>query len=109
MTKRMLACFVTATMIVACADEENENPNPPREQPGETSALSASFQSVCATCHGDDGKGKGKYPSIPGGKDESAFIAIVRSGRGDMPASDASRISDADLKADYLWLTTKRE
>jgi mono/diheme cytochrome c family protein len=107
MTKRVLAVFIASMTMFACGDEENENPNPPRGE--QTSGLSASFQSICATCHGEEGKGKAQYPSIPGTKDEAAFIAIVRSGRGDMPATDASRISEADLKADYLWLTTKRQ
>ena len=101
---------VTLTLTaVACGDDEAPNPNPPREQTEtSTSGLSTGFKEVCATCHGEEGRGKGRYPSIPGNKDESAFIAIVRSGRGDMPATDASRISDAELRSDYAWLTTKR-
>ncbi|MBX3260850.1 MAG: cytochrome c [Labilithrix sp.] len=128
MTKRTLAYFVTvAAMTTAgCADKE-ESPSDGQSQrdagspddsedPGgsedpddsETLTLSASFQAVCAKCHGAEGRGQGGFPSIPGGRSESAFIAIVRSGRGEMPASDASKISDADLASDYLWLTTKR-
>jgi mono/diheme cytochrome c family protein len=109
MIKRLFAIVVVATTIVACSEEEDPNPNPPRQQQEAKSALSTGFQNVCATCHGDEGRGKGQYPSLPGTRDEAAFIAIVRSGRGDMPASDSSRISDAELKADYLWLTTKRQ
>lgn len=112
MTKRMACVLAAALLAVACGDEEdpNPNPNPNQEQTSQGSqGLSTSFKDVCSVCHGEEGRGKGQYPSIPGTKDESAFIAIVRSGRGDMPASDASRISDAELKADYLWLTTKRQ
>jgi mono/diheme cytochrome c family protein len=107
MTKRLLAIFVASMTLFACSAEDDENPNPPS---GETSSgLSTSFQSICATCHGPEGKGQAQYPAIPGSKDEAAFIAIVRSGKGDMPANDTSRISETDLKADYLWLTTKRK
>lgn len=109
MTKRMAVALFATLMAVACAEEEDPNPNPPRQQTTQSSGLSTGFKDVCAVCHGEEGRGKGQYPQIPGSKDESAFIAIVRSGRGDMPATDASRISDADLKADYQWLTTKRE
>ena len=110
MTKRMALALVATLLAVAGGEEEDPNPNPPRQQtPQSTSGLSTAFKDVCAVCHGDEGQGKGEYPPIPGTKDESAFIAIVRAGRGDMPAIDATRISDAELKADYLWLTTKRE
>ena len=97
-------------MTAACGDDVDPNPNTPRPQQSQTEqGLSDSFQNVCAACHGEEGKGKNQYPSIPGRKDESAFIEIVRSGRGDMPASDASKITHAELKADYFWLTTKRQ
>jgi cytochrome c551 len=109
MTKRILAVLVATLMTAACGggDEEDPKGNPPGQQT--TSGLSTSFQSVCATCHGDEGRGKDKYPSIPGKRDEAAFITIVRRGRGEMPAQNESVISDADLKSDYLWLTTKRQ
>ncbi|MBL9111313.1 MAG: cytochrome c [Myxococcales bacterium] len=75
-----------------------------------TSGLSQAYQNNCARCHGATGLGSGQFPKIPGSKDEAAFIAFVRAGspRGTMTAYSASQISDADLKADYLWLTTKR-
>lgn len=110
MTKKMAFVLAAALVAVACGEDEDPNPNPPRDQTSqETQGLSTAFKDVCAVCHGDEGRGKGQYPAIPGTRDESAFIAIVRSGRGDMPATDESRISEADLKADYLWLTTKRQ
>lgn len=76
-----------------------------------TSGLSQAYQSNCARCHGATGLGSGQFPKLPGTKDtEAGYIAAVRAGsaaRG-MAAFSASQISDADLKADYLWLTTKR-
>ncbi len=100
---------VAALMLAACAEEEAENPNPPRQQTTTESGLSKSFASNCARCHGDEGRGMGIYPQIPGTRDEAAFISIVRSGKGDMPATDASQFPDDTLKADYAWLTTKRK
>jgi mono/diheme cytochrome c family protein len=108
MTKTMFATLIAATMAVACSeDEDPKSSSPTTEQT--KSGLSASFQSTCARCHGDEGRGKDTFPSIPGSRDEASFIAIVRSGQGDMPANAAATISDEELRADYLWLTTKRE
>ena len=108
MTKR-LSFFFFAAMIAACSDDVDPNPN---ASSGATQTkadtLSSSFATTCTSCHGDTGLGKAEYPKIPGTRDEASFIAIVRSGKGDMPAFAESRISDAELKADYLWLTTKR-
>lgn len=116
MTKRtstrvraMVVCVVslaTSTLAIACGDDGST----PSNGSGQTtsSGLSAAFGSNCARCHGAQGLGQGVYPKIPGNKDEATFIAFVRVGKGDMPAFDASKISDADLKADYAWMTTKR-
>lgn len=82
------------------------------DEPGTTtSPLSQAYQNNCARCHGATGEGSGQFPKIPGSKDtEASFIAFVRAGspRGTMSAFSASQISDADLKADYLYMTTKR-
>lgn len=99
------AVVALGALAVGCGEDEDPNPNGARTQSG----LSTTFTTACANCHGPEGRGKDKYPAIPGSRDESSFIAIVRAGRGDMPATDPSRMTDADLKADYLWLTTKRQ
>lgn len=110
MTKKMLAgVAMAATVIVACGGDDDGSKAGSSGEGPQTSGLSASFQAVCAKCHGDEGRGQGIYPQIPGNKDEAAFIAIVRAGRGEMPATNAARFSDADLKSDYLWLTTQRK
>ncbi|MBX3215773.1 MAG: cytochrome c [Labilithrix sp.] len=129
MSKSTLVGFVSLVAAMAalgCSEEKetpsgglrqtdagSAQPNDPDDDTddpdgSETLTLSASFASTCTKCHGAEGKGQNGYPSIPGNKTESAFIAIVRSGSGDMPATSASQFSDADLKSDYLWLTTKR-
>ncbi|OJY29507.1 MAG: hypothetical protein BGO98_47510 [Myxococcales bacterium 68-20] len=110
MTKKMLvAVSMAATMIAACGGDDDGSKSGSSGQGAQASGLSASFQAVCAKCHGDEGRGQGIYPQIPGSKDEASFIAIVRAGRGEMPATNAARFSEADLKADFLWLTTERK
>ena len=111
MTKWMLvvaACV--ATMAAACgSDDEKSSPGVRPTDAGTTEAkLSVAFSDQCSRCHGDEGLGSSVYPKIPGSKDEAAFIAIVRAGRGEMPAFKPSEISDAELKADYLYLTRRK-
>jgi mono/diheme cytochrome c family protein len=109
MTKTTLAIACAVVMTSLACGEDGDSSSPQLRKTEETEqGLSTSFQNTCARCHGEEGKGKDTYPPIPGTRDEAAFITIVRSGLGEMPASDASQFSDADLKADYLWLTTKR-
>lgn len=99
--------------LVACGEEENANPNPPRSQQ-QQSGLSAAYATNCARCHGDTGTG-GRVndvdvPGLPNGKDEAGYIAGVRAGKGEtMAAFSAADISDADLKADFVWMTTVRK
>jgi mono/diheme cytochrome c family protein len=113
MTKRMMLVGVVGLIatITACAGND-ENPAPTRERTPETtkSGLSTSFGNQCARCHGQDGKGTIQYPPLPGARDEAGFIALVRQGKAgtDMPGFTIEMISDADLKADFLWMTTKR-
>ena len=83
------------------------------DAPGTTppAGLSTAYSSNCSRCHGPKGEGAGQFPKIPGTKtDEASYIAAVRGGSADrrMPAFSASQISDADLKADFVFLTTKR-
>ena len=72
--------------------------------------FSAVFLETCAGCHGADGLGQGAYPSMKGLSLEG-FMNTVRSGLvGDtvldnMPAFDATRITDSQLMSDYAALT----
>lgn len=111
MTKRMLVGVFALMFSSAACSTEDENPAPNKGSTGETTAkLSASYASQCARCHGDEGKGSFQYPALPGARDEASFIALVRQGRSGtlMPSFAATTISDADLKADFLWMTTER-
>ena len=68
--------------------------------------FSAVFLETCAGCHGADGLGQGAYPSMKGLSLED-FMNTVRSGLvGDtvldnMPAFDATRITDSQLVLPY--------
>lgn len=78
----------------------------------ETGKLSQAFKTNCARCHGPDGQGLGNYPKLPGDiTSEAAFIAQVRSGSPNTnPSMDAyteAQISDADLKSDWAYLSTR--
>ncbi|AKU97926.1 hypothetical protein AKJ09_04590 [Labilithrix luteola] len=105
-----LAIFASLTSACSSSDDVGQ-PKSGNSAPdgGNTAHLSGAFTNLCATCHGDEGRGKDKNPAIPGTRDEQGYIARVRSGGGPMPAFDSSLISDAELEADYAWLTTKRQ
>jgi mono/diheme cytochrome c family protein len=105
---KMLGMLVVASgLLMACGSSDEGESSSGSSTP---SPLSAAYQSNCQRCHGPVGEGKGSYPRIPNTKTttEASFISQVRSGKGEMPAFAASQISDADLKADYLYLTTQR-
>ena len=70
--------------------------------------LSLAYASQCSACHGTTGTGSGTYPSLPGKLTLATYAGVVRTGRGAMPAFGSAQISDADLTADYQWMTTKR-
>lgn len=115
MRKSMLVvslAVASAVGSVACGGEdENPNPNPPRNQQP-TVTLSSGYTTHCARCHGEKGAGQTIagvfYPALPNGRDEAGYIATVRAGKNDMPAFTATDISDADLKADYAALTAAK-
>ena len=68
------------------------------------SSLSPVFNTACTSCHGDQGRGQGTIPQIPGALSLADYKAVVRSGRGGMPSFGASAISEAQLDADYAAL-----
>jgi mono/diheme cytochrome c family protein len=82
------------------------------DEPGTTtSPLSQAYQNNCARCHGATGLGTAQYPKLPGTRTTVAeYTAAVRTGNSakGMSAFSASQISDADLKADFEYMTTKR-
>jgi mono/diheme cytochrome c family protein len=68
------------------------------------SGLSSGFASTCAGCHGPTGQGQGPYPAITHIATLQEFVAIVRSGRNQMPAFSVAMVPDDRLAADYAAL-----
>lgn len=69
-------------------------------------SLSMRFQSTCASCHGPAGAGRPGYPALPSGLSLDEFKSTVRMGKGlNMPAFDATSISDAEIQSDYRILS----
>lgn len=73
----------------------------PPSAAGDTAAGQAVFQTKCNACH--PGANAGIGPALNGAAfttrypDNAAIAAVVRSGRGGMPAFSAAQVSDADL------------
>jgi mono/diheme cytochrome c family protein len=73
----------------------------------ETTGLSDEFLDACAGCHGLDGRGKGNYPDLTAAAE--AMEAVVRGGRGAMPAFSERAYSQAALASDSTALALLRE
>jgi mono/diheme cytochrome c family protein len=98
-----------ASLTMGCSSSDDSSSPRPSGSSGQTSSgLSLAFASRCARCHGTTATGQGIYPALPGKLTAAEFSATVRSGRDQMPSFDTGQISDADLTADYTWMTTKR-
>jgi mono/diheme cytochrome c family protein len=110
MVTMIVTALATASLATGCSsDDEAAKPGSSSGSSGQSSSgLSLAFASRCARCHGTTATGQGIYPALPGKLTADAYKAVVRSGRQEMPSFDASQISDADLAADYAWMTTKR-
>lgn len=67
--------------------------------------LSNQFQRACAGCHGSEGEGKTGYPSLRGTLALSDFQAIIRSGKGNMPAFSSTYLPDSVLESDFRILS----
>lgn len=58
------------------------------------------YSSLCASCHGVEGAGRGSFPALdknPVADDEAQLDSVIRSGKGIMPAF--SHLSDEDIAA----------
>jgi len=104
--KTILAACATALFFaaVACSKEDDKKATPvPTATTGApaTVALPASFSTSCAGCHGAKGEGA-TGPALAAAtksayRTASSFIAVVRSGKGNMAGFTASQISDAEV------------
>jgi len=64
----------------------------------------------CAACHGDQGQGSGGVPQLSGNgavtaNNPNQVIAIVKHGRGAMPAFD-SQLSDVEIASVLTYIRT---
>ncbi len=79
-----------------------QSPAPPYTLGTSAPTFSTAFQTSCTACHGANGAGKpGFYPALSGALTLLEYQAVVRKGRGNMPAFLATSISDAELVSDY--------
>lgn len=65
------------------------------------------YEARCAACHGNEGEGRGSFPALAGNPlldDEEAVAAVVRSGRGVMPAFP--QLSEEEISALTTYLRT---
>jgi mono/diheme cytochrome c family protein len=58
----------------------------------------ASYERVCAACHGQNAQGDGGPSLVPMTMDYEEFLARVRQGGGEMPQISKSTITDEQVK-----------
>jgi mono/diheme cytochrome c family protein len=71
----------------------------------------APFDRVCATCHGDEGRGDSAPRLVPIDMGYDEFVARVRGGGGEMPPVSKESMSDEAVKQvlDYLKALSAKE
>jgi len=91
---------VLASLRTASAAQEPQNSNSPGR---------IAFDKVCKVCHGPEGRGDLGPRLIPFDRDYQEVLAIVRDGRGEMPAISETRVSDDEVKqiVEYLHSLSK--
>jgi mono/diheme cytochrome c family protein len=107
-TKNAALATVAALALGLAACSSSTDDTPTKTDAGGTSGgLSTAFSTQCSRCHGPTGLGAGRYPRLPGKPDADSFIAFVRAGKDEMPSFTAAQISDADLRSDFAFLSTR--
>jgi mono/diheme cytochrome c family protein len=75
-------------------------------QPPSEAVGKETLEGVCAKCHGMDGRGTDKAPSIAGREFDQATEAVIREGGANMPAVGAGWSQEQmDATIDYLNAT----
>jgi mono/diheme cytochrome c family protein len=126
MLKSSLLVFATALLVIVCLPIAGHNPQaaspapaqsaapapattgkPPAKPTAESKAKAKMlYTRDCALCHGDTGNGKNDMnftldnwtnSSTLANKPDSDLFAIIRNGKGQMPAEDAGRASDTEV------------
>ncbi len=87
--------FFSAALLGSAVLAARQSQPPPGKAP---------FDRVCATCHGDEGRGDAAPRLVPIDMAYDEFIARVREGGGEMPPVSKSQMSDEEVKQilDYL-------
>jgi len=93
MFPKMFAIFVLSSLVLAAcgASGSSQSVSDPLAQ-GKTK-----FDALCASCHGEDGTGRGSAPSIFG-HDAEEIRLQVRNPAGKMPAFASTLLADDDLE-----------
>ncbi|MDX2019744.1 MAG: c-type cytochrome [Deltaproteobacteria bacterium] len=78
----------------------------------EPTVLAGAFALNCAGCHGAEGKGVGKFPSLREDKGYDTFAKIIREGKdgsvaGVMPSFSAEQLSESEILQIYATLVGK--
>jgi mono/diheme cytochrome c family protein len=99
------ACALALSVAVgACANQA-----PSGGATGDVAAGQTAFTAkTCSGCHGANAEGA-IGPKLAGtGKSQTQVLNTVRKGEGQMPAFDASKVSDQDVANIYAWLQSKK-
>ncbi|MCU1385295.1 MAG: hypothetical protein JWL71_3992 [Acidobacteria bacterium] len=64
----------------------------------------APFDRVCATCHGDEGRGDAAPRLVPIDMEVDEFVARVREGGGEMPPVSKASMGDDEVKQVFAYL-----
>jgi len=108
-------CVVLAPMVVGGCSSSSSSPAPTPTPAGTVTAVSTSYTSNCASCHGATGT-LTTYKALKGTTlTAAAYSAVVRAGKAAtatvsntaMDAYSAAKMSDADITNDYTFFTQK--
>jgi mono/diheme cytochrome c family protein len=85
---RVLVLSLASTvMLIAVPIAQNDPP-----------AGKASYERVCATCHGQNAQGDNGPSLVPMTMDYEEFLARVRQGGGEMPQISKTTLTDEQVK-----------
>jgi cytochrome c553 len=128
MNNSLIAGLILSLSLTACGKKEEAAapeavPAPMAAPAPETAApaagpfdASATYKTVCATCHGTEGQGVAAFPKLVGktAEDVKAKLADYKAGKTLGPqtavmAPNASKLSDSDIDAmaTYIAATFK--
>lgn len=83
----------------------------PQESDGSKSPGQVAYDRVCHICHGPEGRGDAAPRLVPFERSYEELLAVVRDGRGQMPAISERRLSDEEVThiVEYLKSLSKAQ